>query len=151
MSNNKVVKQLQKMAKKDPQAKVFFEWLASYSNDRIETSVDYALTKITEWVKNNLQNEPLVLRGDIIRIMKSLDELEVGQFFNGRRGALSRFEFWAHRAEVGKVAIGETNELIIEEDNEEIDEDEIIEIHRRLIAYALDKPASTVRIKIKGD
>jgi hypothetical protein len=149
MNRPDVVKKLRKMAENDPLAEVFFGWLASYSNAAAETSVTSAEKKVSEWVKNNQKNGTSLVRGDIIRIMKTLDELEVGRFWNGRRGADSRFEFWVHRGNLGKAALGQIDNLEIEEDVDEIEEDEIIEIHRRLIAHALDKPLSAVRIKIK--
>ncbi len=47
--------------------------------------------------------------------------------------------------------MGEVKSLEIEEDAEELAQDDLLEMHRRLIAHALEKPLSAIRIKIRED
>ena len=50
---------------------------------------------------------PDVARGEIIDVLKKLDDLKIGRFLVGRRGAVSRFEWDFSLRSVGKAAMGE--------------------------------------------
>lgn len=151
MASSSTEKKLRALFKEDPQAAAFFSWIATYTNAASEMSVTLTEKKVSQWAAENWHDDLTVTRRDIIRVMKALENLGVGQFWNGRRGADSRFEFLAHRADIGQVAMGKMKTLKIEEDVEDIHPDELIEMHRRLIAQALETTVSSVRIKIQED
>lgn len=149
MSDSKKAKAIKKFAGRDPHAYAFLGWLATYTNWVDEMPVLYALKKASVWARENMDDAPSITRSGIVRVMRELEELEVGQFWVGRRGAESRFEFWVNRGQLGKAALGEVNTLKVEEDAESLDQEELIELHRQLIANALKTPLSSIRIKVK--
>ena len=73
----------------------------------------------------------------------------LGRFIVGRRGADTRFEFWTSRVQIGQAAMGAIDRITIEEEPVELDESEIVEAHRLLLAHALGKSISAVRVRIK--
>ncbi|PIE15893.1 MAG: hypothetical protein CSA70_00005 [Rhodobacterales bacterium] len=151
MQGSKTAKKIRNLVKSDQVAHAFLGWLSTYSNWIDELSVSAAVKATIKWAKKNMDAPPVVNRSEIIRVMKTLEECAVGQFWVGRRGAESRFEFWVHRGQLGKAGMGEVKSLEIEEDAEELAQDDLLEMHRRLIAHALEKPLSAIRIKIRED
>lgn len=142
------IKQLKEMAKEQtPHA--FFGWLAGYVRNAESSTVEIAERESTRWGRENLDKKMLVSRGDIISIMRKLDELQLGRFIVGRRGSESRFEFWTSRSQIGQVALGLSDNLDIHEVPVELGSDELIESHRMLIASALRIPVSAVTIRIR--
>lgn len=149
MSGSKNAKKIRNLVKSDQVAHAFLGWLSTYSNWIDELPVAAVEKGATKWAKENMDAPPVVSRSEIIRIMRILEEYAVGQFWVGRRGAESRFEFWVHRGQLGKAGMGEVKSLEIEEDAEELAQDDLLEMHRRLIAHALEKPLSAIRIKVR--
>lgn len=82
-------------------------------------------------------------------IMRVLDEMGLGRFIVGRRGAESRFEFWTPRCQIGQVALGLSNSLDVYVAPVALSQDDLLASHRLLIASALNIPASGVQIRIK--
>lgn len=151
MSDSKNAKKIRKLAKGDPCAHAILGWLSTYTNWIDEITVSYAEKNTLSWARENMDTLPTINRSEIIRVMRVLEEYSVGQFWVGRRGAESRFEFWAHRGQLGKAGMGEVLTLEIEEDAEELIQEDLLEMHRRLIAHALNKPLSAIRIKVRED
>lgn len=137
------------MVRDDQAAKAFFGWLSEYKRNAENVHVEFAERGATKWGRENLNDAMIVSRQDTIVIMKMLDELQLGRFIVGRRGAESRFEFWTSRVQIGQAAMGEIEHIDVDEEAVKLDEDEVLETHRMLIANALGKPISAVRIKIK--
>lgn len=151
MSDSKNAKKIRKLAKSDPCVHAFLGWLSTYTNWIDEITVLSAEKNTLSWARENMDTLPTINRSEIIRVMRALEEYSVGQFWVGRRGAESRFEFWVHRGQLGKAGTGEVQTLEIEEDAEELIQDDLLEMHRRLIAHALEKPLSAIRIKVRED
>lgn len=144
----KQIKHLKEMAKEQT-AHAFFGWLSGYVRNAESSTVEIAERESTRWGRENLDKKMLVSRGDIISIMRKLDELQLGRFIVGRRGSESRFEFWTSRSQIGQVALGLSDNLDIHEALVELGNDELIEYHRTLIASALGIPISGVIIRIR--
>lgn len=146
---SKEVTNLRTMVKKSEAAHAFFGWLSEYTRNADNSSVELAEREATKWARKHINEDMVVTRQDAISVMKELDELQLGRFIVGRRGGETRFEFWASRVQIGQAAIGKTDRIDIEETSVDLNETEIIEAHRMLIASALGKPINAVRIKIK--
>lgn len=137
------------MVSEDDTAHAFLGWLSEYTRNAENAHVELAERGATKWGRENIDEEMIVSRQDVISVMKSLDELKLGRFIVGRRGAESRFEFWTSRVQLGQAAMGQIDRIDIDEEIVELEEEDVIEAHRMLIANALGKPISAVRIKIK--
>ena len=142
------IKQIREMAK-DPSGHAFFGWLSSYVRNTESSTVEQAERETTRWGRENIDKKMIVTRSEVISIMKSLDELQLGRFIVGRRGSESRFEFWTNRSQIGQAALGSTNSLEIYKAPVKLESDVLIESHRMLIANALDLPVSAVIIRLK--
>ena len=149
MESKSVVLELRRMVSEDDTMHAFLGWLSEYTRNTENAHVELAERNATKWARENIDAEMLVSRQDVIFIMKRLDELKLGRFIVGRRGAESRFEFWTSRVQIGQAAMGKIDRIDIDEEIVELDEEDVIEAHRMLIANALGKPISAVRIKIK--
>lgn len=137
------------MVSEDDTMHAFCGWLSEYTRNAENAHVELAERGATKWGRENIDEEMIVSRQDVISIMKSLDELKLGRFIVGRRGAESRFEFWTSRVQIGQAAMEQIDRIDIDEEIVELEEEDVIEAHRMLIANALGKPISAVRIKIK--
>lgn len=137
------------MVSEDDTTHAFLGWLSEYTRNAENAHVELAERGATKWGRENIDEEMIVSRQDVISVMKSLDELKLGRFIVGRRGAESRFEFWTSRVQIGQAAMGQIDRIDIDEEIVELEEEDVIEAHRMLIANALGKPISAVRIKIK--
>ncbi|PTX35453.1 hypothetical protein [Allosediminivita pacifica] len=137
------------MVSEDDTTHAFLGWLSEYTRNAENAQVELAERGATKWGRENINEEMIVSRQDVISVMKSLDELKLGRFIVGRRGAESRFEFWTSRVQIGQAAMGQIDRIDIDEEIVELEEEDVIEAHRMLIANALGKPISAVRIKIK--
>lgn len=149
LESKSVVKELRRMVSEDDTTHAFLGWLSEYTRNAENAHVELAERGATKWGRENIDEEMIVSRQDVISVMKSLDELKLGRFIVGRRGAESRFEFWTSRVQIGQAAMGQIDRIDIDEEIVELEEEDVIEAHRMLIANALGKPISAVRIKIK--
>lgn len=150
MSVSKEIKQLRRMRKDSSVAHAIFGWLSDYQRNTESMMVDKAEYSARVWARENFDHEVEVTRSEVISIMRELEELQLGRFIVGRRGAESRFEFWTSRVQIGQAAMGQIDEINIEEDPVVLEEHEVLEAHKMLIAHALEVPVGSVRIKIKG-
>ncbi|CUH78532.1 hypothetical protein [Tropicibacter naphthalenivorans] len=130
-----VIKALRKTKKEFSCAEDVFNLMKGYTNRIAETKV------------SRLEKECQADRREIIGLLKRLEELELGRFWVGRRGQESRFEYWVHVKEIGQAALGEINEIDFGED--EWDEDEILGLHKQLIARSLGVDTEAVVLRIK--
>ena len=150
LKSRDVVRQLRVMAKEEG-ARSFFGWLSEYQRNAESSTVDLAGREATRWGREHVNSEIVIGRGEIITIMRRLEELQLGRFIVGRRKAPSRFEFWNSRAQIGQAALGQINVIDIEEEPVSLDQDDLIEAHRMLIASALGRPISAITIKVKEE
>jgi len=150
MSVSKEIKKLRRMLKDSSVAHAIFGWLSEYQRNTESMMVDKAEYSARLWARENFDHEVEVTRSEVISIMRELEELQLGRFIVGRRGAESRFEFWTSRVQIGQAAMGQIDEINIEEDPVVLEEHEVLEAHKMLIAHALEVPVGSVRIKIKG-
>jgi|GEM_PF-5333168 hypothetical protein len=150
MSVSKEIKKLRRMLKDSSVAHAIFGWLSEYQRSTESMMVDKAEYSARVWARENFDHEVEVTRSEVISIMRELEELQLGRFIVGRRGAESRFEFWTSRVQIGQAAMGQIDEINIEEDPVVLEEHEVLEAHKMLIAHTLEVPVGSVRIKIKG-
>ncbi len=150
MSVSKEIKKLRRMLKDSSVAHAIFGWLSEYQRNTESMMVDKAEYSARVWARENFDHEVEVTRSEVISVMRELEELQLGRFIVGRRGAESRFEFWTSRVQIGQAAMGQIDEINIEEDPVVLEEHEVLEAHKMLIAHALEVPVGSVRIKIKG-
>jgi len=150
MSVSKEIKKLRRMLKDSSVAHAIFGWLSEYQRNTESMMVDKAEYSARVWARENFDHEVEVTRSEVISIMRELEELQLGRFIVGRRGAESRFEFWTSRVQIGQAAMGQIDEINIEEDPVVLEEHEVLEAHKMLIAHALEVPVGSIRIKIKG-
>ena len=69
--------------------------------------------------------------------MKRLDERMLGRFIVGRHNSKTRFEFWTPRSHIGKAAMGKIDLIDIHEEEVTLEDDEIVDMRRTLLANAL--------------
>lgn len=118
---------------------LFFETLARRLRNSAVTTVEQAM----EFAKGE--------RREIVELFKRLEELELGAFVIGRRGAQSRFEWWVRLTDVGQAYAGEIDEIepASQEDlQEEVEsfEDELLVRHeyrlRPELKISMDLPVN---------
>lgn len=149
MANDReVIRQLRAMAR-DEAGRAFFGWLSEYRRNAESSTVELAEREATRWARDNIGGDILVDRSEVIALMRRLEDLQLGRFIVGRRGASSRFEFWSSRVQIGQAAMGQINRIDIEEEPVELERDDLLETHRMLIAAALELPITSVTIRIK--
>ena len=115
MSVSKEIKKLRRMLKDSSVAHAIFGWLSEYQRNTESMMVDKAEYSARVWARENFDHEVEVTRSEVISIMRELEELQLGRFIVGRRGAESRFEFWTSRVQIGQAAMGQIDEINIEE------------------------------------
>ena len=81
-----------------------FDHLASRVNNQKETKIDRI-----EYYLNEEGHE--ATHGQVVRFFKRLEELECGRYVIGRRGGKSRFAWSVSLTDLGKLAVGETDEV----------------------------------------
>lgn len=150
MSVSKEVKELRRMRKDSKVARAIFGWLSEYQKNTESMMVDKAANSARIWAGQKYVHEVSVTRSEVISIMRELEYLRLGRFIVGRRGSKSRFEFWTSRVQIGKAAMGQIDEINIEDDPVVLEDHEVLEAHKMLIAHALEVPVESIRIKIKG-
>ncbi len=149
--SKKTARSLQKLARESDAARAMLGWLSEGQRNTETTDVDVAEREGTKWGIANIDEEFVLQRSEVISVMRELQTLQLGKFITGRKGWESRFEWWSSRVQVGLAAMGKTDEVAITEDAPEISEEELIESHRLLIAHALDRPISAIKIKVKAE
>ena len=148
-SSRRVVKKLRKLRERSDVAHAFLEWLATFERNIDHSTVNYVVDRVTRHARDEIDEGMTVSRAEIIAVMKELDALEVGRFVVGRRGAESRFEFWVHRGQIGKAAIGQIESIDLDEEPAALKAEEIVEAHRMLIANSLRTAVENVKITIR--
>lgn len=140
MSDSVNAEGLQQLYRTNEHARTVLDHFASRQRNWSTTTVDRLLTI--------LQAEgSAVSRGDLIAVLRSLDELGCGSFVAGRRGHASRFEWRVRMVTVGRAAAGEptdVEDIADDEKSEEEPESLLLEHKFRLRAdhvVAIDLPA----------
>lgn len=149
MESKKVAAALRRMVAESDTARAIFGWLSEYTRNAANSPVELFERDATRWGREHLDAEMVVTRQNAIEVMKRLDELKLGRFIVGRRGADTRFEFWSSRVQIGQAAMGMVDRIDLDEEPVALEENEIIETHRLLLANALGKPISAVRVRIR--
>ena len=146
--SKKIVKSLRALCRDFPNAYAILGWFSQYERHAETMTVDLTERMSTTWSRDNMDEPVTLSRGDVIAVMRDLEEIGVGRFIVGRHNNPSRFEFAGNRSQIGKAAMGEVDQITIEEESEDIEEEELKSIHMSLIANALGLPLSAVKIKI---
>ena len=109
-----------------------FQWMAELKNRKSEITV----TRLTRRTGCN--------RREGVAFLRALEGLDLGELTIGRRGHDTRLALGAHIADIGKAALGQIDRISL--DYGVIDTDEILAMHRQLIAHALECEVEDVRI-----
>lgn len=144
-------KALRRLANENEAARAMLGWLSEGKRNTETTDVDVAEREGMKWGIANIEEEFMLTRADVIWVMRELQALQLGRFITGRKGWESRFEWWSNRVQVGLAAMGKVETIAIDEDALDISEEDLIESHRMLIAHALGRPVSAVKIKVKPE
>ena len=88
----------------------FFERLAERTKNSSQTTVEHVI-RLTKGE-----------RKDVVELFKELEDLQLGHFIPGRRGAQSRFEWRVRLTDVARAAFGEIDE-IEEADHDDLDDE----------------------------
>jgi hypothetical protein len=95
---------LQRLYRENRAARAILDHFASRERNWSVTTVDRLLANVT--------NEgPQISRGDVIDVLKKLEEARCGEFRVGRRGWSSRFVWSVGMVAVGQSAAGEPVEI----------------------------------------
>lgn len=143
-----IIRRLRAMVSESDCAKAFFLWNANYEKNTGVARVDQAIIGATQYGRQHIDGSFTAHRSDIIHAMKALDEMQLGRFIVGRRGQESRFEFWTPRSQIGRVALRLENNIDVYEIPVELALEEIVDLHRSLIASARNIPLSAVTIRV---
>lgn len=135
MNNDERIAGLLEIHKTHSCAPAIFEWMASRKNQLAEIQVRTLERKFNE------------SRRTLIAFLRELEKLELGLFVTGRHGHESRLELYTHITQIGQAALGQIDEIDVEEDST-LDEAEVIDLHRQLLAHALDRPISDIQITV---
>jgi len=112
--------ELQRFYAGDEAAHRILDHLASRKRDRGSTTVNR--------LQANLESQGRTIsRGQVIRVLKRLQQLGCGRFMAGRKGWASRFEWGVGMVDVGRAAAGAPVEpgLLSARDAEEADDEEL--------------------------
>lgn len=138
------LQQLRHLYANDSTARAYLDHCAQRQRNQTETTVDRALSILRQAGHD-------VTRRDVVRVLKALAELAVGQFINGRRGWESRFVWGTEMIGVGRAAAGEEEEIeYLEEETEDEDEDEGSESDYLTHSFHL-RPEGTVEFELPSD
>jgi hypothetical protein len=86
----------------DPAARRLFDDFAGRQRNQRITSVDQVVERL---------GGPDVTRSDVVRVLRKLDELQAGEFKEGRRGHPNRLEWRYSMIEIGRVASGAIDDI----------------------------------------
>ncbi len=137
---------LQDLANSNPAAEAYFELLMKRKKNTREARVDRVVSRTG------------CTRSDVVDMFKKMEELGLGRFVVGRKGAPSRFQWHVFLTDVAQVYAGEDDELEIvspddleeleedEDDLELLDDNELIE--HRYVLRAGDEP---IYVKLPHD
>ncbi|WP_157646567.1 hypothetical protein [Burkholderia ubonensis] len=109
------VKAVQELMELSEVAREFLESLAIRAHNRRVTTVDFVARKFRAH------------RRDIVELFKAMADAGLGEFILGRRQSPTRFVWMSRMIDVGKAAIGETDEIEIlgPDELEDFDEEDI--------------------------
>lgn len=93
------VQAVQALYEANPHAKKLFDWTASLKKDASETSLERLMSVLD------------ISRKSAVALAQELEKAGCGYFIVGRKGARSRFQWHYSRVSLGKVAVGETEEI----------------------------------------
>ncbi len=142
-----IVKAVQTLYERNPQAKKLFDWTASLKNDAAETSIERLISVLD------------ISRKSAVALAQELEEAGCGRFIIGRKGARSRFEWRFSRVSLGQVAAGETEEIepvstnvATEAEEEAISDAKPLTIAsaKALLALSLGVQPEQIEITVKG-
>ncbi len=115
------VEQLQNLYSENPAAKVLFDHMAGRDRNQSETKVH----RILLLLRNEGQN---ISRGQIVQVLKRLEELGCGQFLVGRHGWPSRFVWSVGSLGASRAALGEGTQIqaVTQEGEEATEQTEVL-------------------------
>ena len=133
----------------DADARQFFEWAATRKRDVTETSIDRMIQKLR------------IHRSTAISLARKLEEADCGEFVVGRRGSQSRLRWKYSLTSLGRVAIGETEDIEEADDpvpeEEDVDQDSqggdrhlTIQQAKKLLAESLGLEPHQIVIEIRA-
>lgn len=103
--NDDIKDKIRKIYRSNPVATVFLDWCAERQRDVRETTIDRMIVICG------------CSRMEAVTLAKQLAEVGCGEFIVGRRGAISRFSWAVSRISLGRVAIGEADDVEDVEDD----------------------------------
>jgi hypothetical protein len=106
------VKDLRKMYGSNPVAEALFDWWSNRVNSSRETKARVAADRT-----NHTQ-------GEIVGVFRGLEELRLGTFVVGRRGAESRFQWDYDPRSLASVARGDKDEIELISDDAPLEDDD---------------------------
>ncbi len=92
---------LQSLYDENPHAKAALDHFASRERNRHTTTLDRLLYSLSE-------DGSTMSRGDLIKILRRLEELDCGRLIAGRKGHPSRFVWAVGMVDVGRAAAGQS-------------------------------------------
>lgn len=97
--DDNVVIHIRDLYNEDEGARSFFEWAAGRQNDAAETTVDRICQKAG------------MDRGSAIQLVKTLSELDCGEFVVGRKGGKTRIRWHVSLSSLGQAAKGDLQKV----------------------------------------
>jgi hypothetical protein len=98
-----------------------------YAQDSyVRTFCDYLAARGrngSDWSLDNLEGPTRLSRSNLIYVFRKLEMLRLGRFVVGRRGYSSRFDWAVSPLSVGKIAVGEAQNLTPFTEDEPDDEE----------------------------
>ena len=95
--------ELRKLAERNLTVNEFMEYLASRQRHASEITVEKAIRAI-----------PGATRAEVIQMFKSLEALDLGNWFLGRHGRKTRFEWKTYPGDVARAWAGELDDIPLE-------------------------------------
>lgn len=135
MHNSERIAGLRQIVETQPCAQPIFDWMSKRKNQLAEIEVQILERKFGE------------SRRTLIAFLRALENLELGHFWTGRHGYESRLELYSHINQIGQAALGMIDDIDTEEDDT-LDEAEVIDLHRQLLAHALNRSISEIQITV---
>lgn len=137
MENSERVAALRKLPLEHEWSHPVFEWMSGSTNWKNKTDVGTLERKFGQD------------RRSLVSFLKSLEALGLGRFRVGRRGAESRFEYYVHVKEIGQAALGEIDTIDLDQEQDGVlEEEDVIALHRQLLAHALGRNVEAISITV---
>lgn len=135
MDNSERIAGLRQIVETQPCAQPIFDWMSKRKYQLAEIEVQTLERKFGE------------SRRTLIAFLRALEKLELGHFWTGRHGYESRLELYSHINQVGQAALGIIDDIDIEKDGT-LNEAEVIDLHRQLLAHALNRSIGEIKISV---